>query len=109
MLLDAGIATVYRQTLISDRGDMPRYQWTEIWKSFYGEKTVGLTRYYAGMDHNDQIDLLIQVQRNRGLSPATDRVEIDGEYYRITQAQHVIDVEGLPMTDLSLERVESLE
>jgi hypothetical protein len=109
MLLDAGIATVYRQTLISDPGDMPRYQWAEIWKSFYGEKTVGLTRYYAGMDHNDQIDLLIQVQRNRGLSPATDRVEIDGEYYRITQAQHVIDEEGLPMTDLSLERVESLE
>ena len=67
MLLDAGIATVYRQTLISDPGDMPRYQWAEIWKSFYGEKTVGLTRYYAGMDHNDQIDLLIQVQRNRGI------------------------------------------
>ena len=109
MLLDSGIVTYWRQSLVSEPGEMPEYNWMEIGKSYFGEKTVGITRYYAGKDHNDQIDLLIQVQRNAGLSTATDRVEIDGTCYRITQIQHVLDENDLPMTDLSLERVDALE
>ena len=66
--------------------------------------------------------MLIEVQRNRDISTANDRVGIDRQYlgmesvdgdnniyFRITQIQHVFDDDGLPMTDLALERVDGLE
>lgn len=108
MLLGDGITTLYRQKDSSAAGGMPSYTWTAYWKSFFGEKTVGVNRYYTAQAHNDQIDMLIEVQRNREISAATDRAEIDGVFYRITQVQHVIDSDGLPMTDLALERIGQL-
>lgn len=109
MLLDGGIVTIYRQTDTAEPGEMPSYNWTEWWQSYFGEKTVGVNRYYIAMAHDDQIDLMIEVRRNREISPATDRAEIGGTYYRIVQVQHVLDEDGLPMTDLALERVSGLE
>lgn len=122
MLLDSGIMTLYRQTNAFAPGEMPEYNWNPIWKSYYGEKTVGVNRYYTAMAHDDQTDMLIEVQRNRDISPAIDRVGIDRQYFgmepvegdnniyfRITQVQQVIDEDGLPMTDLAMERVEGLE
>ena len=122
MLLDSGIMTLYRQSNVSQPGEMPEYTWTEIWRSFYGEKTVGVNRYYTAKAHDDQTDMLIAVQRNRDISPATDRIGIDRKYFgmepiegdnnlyfRITQVQQAADEDGLPMTDLALERVDGLE
>lgn len=122
MLLDNGIMTVYRQENVSQPGDMPQYAWSPVWQSYYGEKTVGVNRYYIAMAHDDQTDMLIEVQRNRNISTATDKVGIDRQYlglpavdgdnniyFRITQVQHMDDEDGLPMTDLALERVDGLE
>lgn len=109
MLLSDGIVTIYRQEITSSPGDMPKYEWIPFWRSYFGNKTVGITRYYTAMEHNDQVDLLIEVQRNTKISAATDRAEIDGIYYRITQVQHLLDDDGLPMTDLSLERIGALD
>ena len=66
--------------------------------------------------------MLIEIQRNRDISPATDRVGIDRKYlgmdpvdgdnnvyFRITQIQQVLDEDDLPMTDLALERIDGLE
>lgn len=88
---------------------MPELVWSKIWASYYAEMTVGVNRYYIAMGHNDRVDQLIRVQRNREISPATDRAKIGGEWYRITQVQHVTDEDGLPMTDLSLERLEGFK
>ncbi len=109
MLLDGGIVTIYRQRNTAGPGEMPSYGWDVWWSSYFGEKTVGVNRYYIAMAQDDQIDRMIEVRPNRGISPATDRAEIGGEYYRIAQAQHVLDEDGLPMTDLALERVSGLE
>ena len=109
MLLDAGIVTILRQKVVSVAGEMPEYQWEKVWESYYGEKTVGTNRYYIAKAQNDRVDMLIEVQQNRSISAATDKAEIDGVYYRIVQVQQVIDEDGIPMTDLALERVEGLE
>lgn len=109
MLLDSGIVSIYRQKNVAAPGKKPQYEWEQIWQSYYGEKTVGVNRYYTAMAQDDQVDMLIEAQRNRGISTATDRAEIDGVYYRIVQIQHVLDDNDLPMTDLALERVEGLE
>ena len=109
MLLDAGIVTILRQKDVSVAGEMPEYQWEKVWESYYGEKTVGTNRYYIAKAQNDRVDMLIEVQQNRSISAATDKAEIDCVYYRIVQVQQVIDEDGIPMTDLALERVEGLE
>ena len=108
MLLDNGIMTVYRQENVSQPGDMPQYAWTPVWQSYYGEKTVGVNRYYIAMAHDDQTDMLIEVQRNRNISqqlPTGQELTgntsafppVDGDnniYFRITQVQHVDDEDG---------------
>ena len=99
MNLDSGIARICRCTETATPGELPGETWTEVCASYYGEKTVGVQRYYTA-----------KVQRNRDIFPVRDRVQLDdGTFYRITQVQHVEDEDGLPMTALSLERLEGLD
>ena len=110
MNLDSGIARICRCTETATPGELPGETWAEVWASYYGEKTVGVHRYYTAKAANDQVDAVIWVQRNRDIFPVRDRVQLDdGTFYRITQVQHVEDEDGLPMTALSLERLEGLD
>lgn len=109
MILGDGIISIVRDKNIAEIGEMPRYEPHEILRSYYGEKTVGVNRYYTAKGQNDSIDMLIQIQRTKEIQPSTDRACIAGTYYRITQLQQVTDEDGLPMTDLSLERINGLE
>ena len=109
MTLDSGVITIYRQTLVSSPGEIPKYDNVELWSSYFGNKTIGLTRYYTAKSHNDNIDLFVEVQRNDAISAATDKAKIGNCWYRIVQVQHILDDDGLPMTDLTLERVSGIE
>lgn len=118
MNLDGATAKVYRQTNTAAAGEMPSYSWTQIFESYFSERTVGVNRYYTAMAQNDQIDMMIEIAPTRILSTATDRVgipaqyfgETEGEkYFRIVQIQQVESDDYLPATQLSLERVEGLE
>ncbi|MDD6470484.1 MAG: hypothetical protein PUF64_05130 [Butyricicoccus sp.] len=57
MLLGDGIVTIYRQEDTAQPGEMPEYAWTQVWQSFFGEKTVGVNRYYTAMAHDDRTDM----------------------------------------------------
>lgn len=112
MLLDSGIATIWRAKTTSMPGNMPKEDFSEeYFKSYYGNKTVGITRFWTAKAHDDTADFLIEIQRNAGISTA-DRCQLTpyldaemGGYYKILQVQHVTDENGLPMTDLTLERI----
>lgn len=115
MLLDSGIVKIRRGKNISPAGAKPEYQYEDYFESYYGEKTVGINRYWAAKAHDDQADFLIEIQRNGGirtsdicyLGPFMD-APARGQY-KIIQVQHVIDEDGLPMTDLTLERIDGVE
>lgn len=109
MILGDGIVTVVREVNVAEKGRLPKYEYTEICKSYYAQKTVGMNRYYIAKGQNDNIDMLIRIQHSNDIHPATDKARIDNEYYRITQLQQIIDEDGLPMTELSLERIEDIE
>ena len=115
MLLDQGIVKIRRRKNISPAGNKPVYEYEDYFESYYGEKTVGINRYWAAKAHDDQADFLIEIQRNGGIrtsdvcilepfmdAPATGT-------YRIIQVQHVFDENQLPMTDLTLERIDACE
>lgn len=116
MELSSGIATIWRGRNKSPPGGKPDVVYDqEFFLSYYGNKTVGINRYWTAQANNDQADLLIEIQRKSGIS-ATDKVQLapsfddaDAGYYKIIQVQQVLDEDGNPMTDLTLERIDSLE
>ena len=116
MLLNAGIATIWRAVNTAPAGDMPDMQYTQqYFQSFYGDKTVGITRFWTAKAHDDQADFLIEIQRNSGIK-TSDRCQLEPNfdegnagYYRILQVQHLLNDDGLPVTDLTLERIEAID
>lgn len=116
MLLDSGIATIWRGVNSAPPGGKPSVSYTQmLWRSYYGEKTVGINRYYTAKAHDDRADLLIEMQRCPDISTA-DRCAVESygsggvaRYYKILMVQHITDECGLPATDLTLERIDSID
>lgn len=111
MPLDSGTLTVWRGTNTAPAGRQPVMEYQQIWGSYYQDRTIGVQRYYTAQQHGDRPDFLVRVNRTWELSAATDRVLLSPfgwqdtkEAYRITQIQQVEDEDGLPVTDLTLER-----
>ena len=84
-MLDSGVLTAWRGANKAPAGGMPVMEYEQVWGSYYENRTIGVTRYYTAQQHGD---------RNA---------------YRVTQKQDVIDDDGLPATDLTLERDDGLD
>lgn len=112
MVLDAGTLTVWRGVNETPPGGMPALTFEKVWGSYYGNKTVGVTRFYTAMQAGDNVDVLVQVQRTYDLKAAEDLVLLspythkEEKAYRIAQIQQVVDEDQNPRTELSLERTE---
>ena len=115
MPLDAGELTVWRGTNSAPAGGMPAMDYTQVWGSCYENRTIGVTRYYTAQQHGDRADVMVRVPRTYVISPAEDRIILnpydhrDGNAYRVTQKQDVLDENGLPATDLTMERDEGID
>lgn len=116
MELDAGIATILRGRNTAGNGEMPNIVYdTQIFKSYYAEKTVGITRFYTAQSNGSQADLLIEIQRCGSIRPS-DICRLQSFYdsgisgdYVVIQPQQVINEDNLPATDLTLQRIEPIE
>lgn len=116
VLLDSGVAYIWRGRNTAPAGEMPVIEYDTLRaKSYYGEKTVGITRFWTAQAHDGRADLLIEVQRHSSISTA-DRCELrpvlDPEaagMYKIIQVQHLMDEDGQPVTDLTLERIVAID
>ena len=115
MPLDSGILTVWRGINNSPPGSMPVMQYHQICQEYYGEQTVGITRWYTAQQHGDRPDIVAQIPRRYDLKVGTDRVTlapfayVDSGSYKINQIQQVISPENLPMTNLTLERDDGID
>lgn len=115
MPLDSGTLTVWRGMNSAPAGSMPVLKYAQIWGSYYEDRTVGIQRYYTAMQHDSRVDAMVRVNRTYEVRPADDRVVLspfshqDGSAYRIIQLQQVLDDDGLPATDLTLERDDRID
>lgn len=109
MILDRGILVLYRAPNTEKyTGDMASDELTEYHRAYYGERTVGMSRYYAAQQANTSVDRLVRIRRSPGISVFADDVAIlpDGMRYRVAQAQELFDEgAGWYVVDLSLERM----
>ena len=115
MNLDSGTAYIYEGRNTAEKGDKPKITYDQLFfKSYYGARTVGIERYYRAKAYGNQADLLIRISR-KGIStamrcqlfPSLD-LELAG-FYKILQVQQVVDEDGRPATDLTLERIENID
>lgn len=115
MVLDSGVLDLRRGANTAPAGEAPVLEFETIWSGYYADRTVGITRWYTAQQHGDRPDIMVRIQRNYDISTATDRVNIwpydhkDSNMYKIIQIQHVLDDDGLPVTDLTLERTGELD
>lgn len=109
MILDKGIATVYRKTDTAGAGKMPEYSDVEIWQSWYSELNFETAPARPTDDREEvKTDARVRILQNRAINNH-DRVDLapvagDTITYEVTRAYHGIDTEsGEMITDLNLE------
>lgn len=101
-----GVANIYSVSNISSPGGMPKDGLTlKVGYLRYKERTVGMSRYWAAMQTQARIDLVLRMPQLRNVSLHDVVIPVDGEQYRIMQIQYPEDVEPAVM-DLSLQRLE---
>lgn len=113
--MDAGLVTLCILENTAEPGDMPKERLVAEDTYQFEERTVGVTRFYAAQGVNQQIDMLIRIWRSNvhiGMYALLTEYEYqeneDGDQYRITNVQHLLDGNGLKVTDLTLARVDRL-
>lgn len=108
MNLDAGTLTICNLINTAARGEMPKQALTPVARHWYGELTAGVTRIYAAMGANQQIDLLARIHADRSVRAGQYAVLGNGEQYRIDVVQQLVDDNGLRVTNLTLSKLGEL-
>lgn len=73
---------------------------------FYAELEVYQRRYWESVQAGSRIDRMVRVPFGGDIMADQYVILEDGHVYRIEQAQHGSDDDGLPVTTLSLRRME---
>lgn len=105
MIFD-GLLTLYTLTDTAEKGMMPHEQLVKLSDEYYGKRTVGLTRYYAALGANQRVDKLVRIWRNDQIETGNYAILEDNNQYRIDFIQHLLDDDGLEVTDLTLVRLD---
>lgn len=116
MLLDSGILTICDLENTAGNGAMPAGKLVKKESFFFGERTVGINRAYLAMGADSRIDMLVRIH-DEGVRPKIGQYALlenyhgqenaDGDQYRITLVQAILDDDGLRAYDLTLERMAS--
>lgn len=106
-MMDSGVITIYAVENAGERGGHVQRRCTQRGlPEYFEDRVVGLNRYYAARQANVTADRLVRIWRRDDVSPQ-DVATIQGTtgFFRIRQVQHVDNEDGLPCTDLTLERL----
>lgn len=104
MIFD-GILTVYELRNIAEKGAMPKDMLIQRSEHYFGDRLVTYSRQYAAMGADQRVDRLVRIWEDKTIR-VQNYVIIDGDQYRIDMVQHLLDDDGLKVTDLTLYRLE---
>lgn len=108
MTYDEGLVAICELENIAAPGAMPKEQLIKKNTLFFGDRTVGFSRQYAAKGVSEQVDRLIRTWRENTIRIGMYAVMEDGKQYRIDNVQHLLDDDGLRVTDLTLRRLDRL-
>lgn len=101
---DGGILTIYALQNIAQPGRMPQEKLVSIGTAFFAYRTIGVTRMYAALGANREIELLVRCWNTvypEGGKYVT--LNDDETQYRIDIAQPIIDEDAVDLTLVRLE------
>lgn len=107
MTFDSGILWLCSVENTAELGAMPAMKAVKKSQHFFGDRTVGFSRQYAARGVNEQIDRLARIWLERSAQTGMIAL-IDDEQYRVDNVQHLLDDDGLQVTDLTLRRLDTL-
>lgn len=96
---DGGILTLYALTNVQNPGMMPVEALVERGTAFFSYRSIGVTRMYAALGANRQIDALVRCW-NTTIPDDAKYAVIDGEQFRIDIAQPEGDAVDLTLVKL---------
>lgn len=115
---DAGKVIICTLDDVAEPGNMPDEKLTPLDPNgaLFEERSVGYNRQYAAMGVNERVDMLIRIWREPTvrigmyavLTDYEGQVNENGDQYRIDNVQHLLDDDGLKVTDLTLYRMDEL-
>lgn len=100
-----GVVTVCRVEDVAKPGFQPVKRLVPKERLLYQERSLGLSRYYAGRQNQVEIQRVIRTPYRPEVSSQDVAVTQDGRQYRIDLVQRVQDVYP-PSMDLTLAKVE---
>lgn len=108
-MFDAGKVSICELKNTTAPGRMPVEILAPVASAFFEDRVVGYNRYYAALGANQEITMIIRVWRcsavRIGMYAVLSMSENDGQY-RITNVQHLLDDDGLKVTDITLTALE---
>lgn len=107
-MMNEGRLFFYKLKNTAANGAKPVDKLVPVGWAYYEERSIGVTRLYAAAGANRRIDALLRVYGLPDLPKLDNRrveyvIPEDGEQYRISVVQKVVDEDAL---DLTLERLE---
>ena len=113
---DDGIVKICDLENESENALMPQEHLKVLRSHLFEERTVGYNRQYAAMGVNKRVDYLVRIWRDAQvhigqyaiLTDYEGQVNEDGDQFRIDNVQHLLNSDGLKVTDLSLYRMDKL-
>ena len=103
---DSGILEICSLTTGSADGNMPVELLHVLCTAYYSERTVGYNRLYAAKAAQESVDMVVRVWQTPEAPEGAAYVVLEnGNQYRITLVQKIIDEDAI---ELTLERMEGL-
>lgn len=103
---NSGVVNIYSVGDIAHPGGMPKEGLTlKVGSLRYHERTVGMSRFWAAMQNQTKVDMVLRMPRLETVSTHDVAIPIDGRQYEIKQVQYPEDIDP-PAMDLSLERLD---
>lgn len=100
---NAGVLSIYSLANVAEAGNMPTEKLVLITTAYYEERTIGVTRMYAAMGADQQIDMLVRCFNTPTLPTNAEYViPEDGLQYRVSFKQK-IDADTVDLTLVRLE------
>lgn len=103
MTFDDGIVGIYERINTAGKGELPKPALRLKSRHYFSYETLGYGRYYQAKKIDDELENVIDIQRDRTISNK-DIVIVEDEdiQYQISMVQHPIDEDGLQFTRITL-------
>ena len=102
-----GLLGVYRLVNTADAGYMPQMQLVKLFDAYFSRQRVGVTRLYAAIGVNAQLDAVFRLWNTRieEAMPKDLYAVVEGTQYRITLVQDVVERDAV---DITVQKIDDL-